>query len=97
MSDLFGPPTNVHSSCIRLNLSSPTLILKLQDTKLNKTWTQGSPQRKEQVAKYVFFSNPKISLPILDELKKPRFCENREKSAKLKGLEPWIHSKVGGR
>jgi hypothetical protein len=34
-----------------------------------------------------FFLNPKISLPILDKLKKPRFWWNREKSAKLKGLD----------
>jgi hypothetical protein len=31
-----------------------------------------------------FFPNPKISLPILNELEEYR-------------LEPWIHSKVGGR
>jgi hypothetical protein len=43
------------------------------------------------------FSNPKISLLILDELKKPKFWGNREKSAKSKGLELWIHSKVRGR
>jgi hypothetical protein len=40
-----------------------------------------------------FFSNSKISLLILDELKKPNFWGIREKSAKSKGLEPWIHSK----
>jgi hypothetical protein len=28
---------------------------------------------------------------------KPRFWENEEKSVKSKRLEPWIHSKVGGR
>jgi hypothetical protein len=44
-----------------------------------------------------FFPNPKISLPILDELEKPRFWWNREKSSKSMGLEPWVHSKVGGR
>jgi hypothetical protein len=44
-----------------------------------------------------FFPNAKISLPILGELKKLRFWRNREKSTKLKGLEPWIHSQVGGR
>jgi hypothetical protein len=43
-----------------------------------------------------FFSNPKISLSILDELEKPKFWRNREKSAKSKGVEPWIHFKVGG-
>jgi hypothetical protein len=40
------------------------------------------------------FPNPKIFLLILDELKKLRFWVKREKSAKLKGLEPWIHSKI---
>jgi hypothetical protein len=44
-----------------------------------------------------FFPNPKIFFPILDELEEPRFCENREKSTKPKGLEPWIHFKIGGR
>jgi hypothetical protein len=43
------------------------------------------------------FSNPKISLPILDELEKSRFWGNQEKSTKSKELEPFIHSKVGGR
>jgi hypothetical protein len=31
-----------------------TLILELQGTKLDETWTQGSPQYKEQVPKKVF-------------------------------------------
>jgi hypothetical protein len=44
-----------------------------------------------------FFLNPKISLSILDELKEPRFWRKGEKSAKSKGLEPWIHSRIGGR
>jgi hypothetical protein len=44
-----------------------------------------------------FFSIPKISLLILDELKKPRFWGKQEKSAKLKWLKPWIHSEIGGR
>jgi hypothetical protein len=44
-----------------------------------------------------FFPNPKISLPILDELQEPRFGGKWEKSAKSKGLEPWIHSKIRGR
>jgi hypothetical protein len=44
-----------------------------------------------------FFPNPKISLLILDEIKKPSFWGNQEKSAKSKGLEPWIHFKDGGR
>jgi hypothetical protein len=43
------------------------------------------------------FPNPKISLPILDELEEPRFWGKWEKSAKLKGLEPCIHFKIGGR
>jgi hypothetical protein len=44
-----------------------------------------------------FFLNPKIFLPILDELEESRFWRKREKSVKLNALEPWIHSKVGGR
>jgi hypothetical protein len=44
-----------------------------------------------------FFSNPMIFFPILDELEEPGFWENWEKSTKLKGLEPWIHFKIGGR
>jgi hypothetical protein len=44
-----------------------------------------------------FFLNPKISLPILNELEEPRFWEKREKSIKLKGLETWIDFKIGGR
>jgi hypothetical protein len=44
-----------------------------------------------------FLPNLKIFLPILDELEKSRFREKQEKSTKSMGLEPWIHSKVGGR
>jgi hypothetical protein len=44
-----------------------------------------------------FFSNPKISLLILNELEEPRFWEKREKFTKSKGLETWIHFKIGGR
>jgi hypothetical protein len=44
-----------------------------------------------------FFSNPKIFFPILDELEESRFWENQEKFTKSKGLEPWIHFKIGGR
>jgi hypothetical protein len=44
-----------------------------------------------------FFPNPKISLPILNELEEPRFWEKWEKSTKWKGLETWIHFKIGGR
>jgi hypothetical protein len=44
-----------------------------------------------------FFSIPKISLLILDELKKPRFWGKQEKSAKSKWLKSWIHSEIGGR
>jgi hypothetical protein len=35
-----------------------------------------------------FFLNPKISLPILDELEESRFWRKQERSAKLKGLGP---------
>jgi hypothetical protein len=44
-----------------------------------------------------FFPNPKISLPILDKLEEPGFWEKQEKSTKSKGLDPWIHFKIGGR
>jgi hypothetical protein len=44
-----------------------------------------------------FFPYPKISLLILDELEEPKFWGKCDKSAKLKGLEPWIHSKIGDR
>jgi hypothetical protein len=44
-----------------------------------------------------FIPNPKISLPNLYKLEEPRFCGKWEKSAKSKGLELWIHSKIGGR
>jgi hypothetical protein len=44
-----------------------------------------------------FFPNAKIFFPILDELEEPRFWENREKSTKSKGIEPWIYFKIGGR
>jgi hypothetical protein len=64
---------------------------------LDETWTQGSPQHNEQVPKEFFFPNPNVSLPILDELEESRFWRKWEKSTKLKGLEPWIHSMVGGK
>jgi hypothetical protein len=44
-----------------------------------------------------FFPNPKIPLPILYELEESRFWGKWKKSTKLKGLESWIHCKVGGR
>jgi hypothetical protein len=44
-----------------------------------------------------FFPNPKILLPILDELEESRFWRKWEKSIKSKGLEPWIYSKVVGK
>jgi hypothetical protein len=43
------------------------------------------------------FPNVNIFLPILNKLEEPRFCGKQEKSTKLKGLETWIHSKIGGR
>jgi hypothetical protein len=64
---------------------------------LNETWTQVSPQHKKQVPERDFFSNPMISLPILDELKNIGFGGNEEKSVKSKELETWIHSNIGGR
>jgi hypothetical protein len=42
-----------------------------------------------------FSPNLNISLPILDELKEPRFWERREKSTKSKEVEPWIHFNIG--
>jgi hypothetical protein len=41
-----------------------------------------------------FFSNPKISLPILDELETSRFWGKQVKSTKSNGLEAWIYSKI---
>jgi hypothetical protein len=73
-----------------------TLIIQLGGTKLDETWTQGSPQQKEQVPKEVF-TKSKDFLLILDELKECRFWGKWEKSVKSNGLVPWIHSKVGGR
>jgi hypothetical protein len=73
-----------------------TLILELQGTKMDETWTLGSPQHKEQVSNEVF-PKSKYFFLILDELEEPRFWENWEKSTKLKGLEPWIYFKIGGR
>jgi hypothetical protein len=43
------------------------------------------------------FTNPNIFLPTLDELKNQDLGGNEEKFMKSKWLEPWIHSKVGGR
>jgi hypothetical protein len=43
------------------------------------------------------FPNPKISLLILNKHEEPRFWEKREKSTKSKGLETWVHFKIGGR
>jgi hypothetical protein len=51
---------------------------------------------RNKFSKWVF-PNPKVSLSILNELKEPRFWWKWEKSAKSKRLEPWIHSKIGGR
>jgi hypothetical protein len=56
------------------------LILEQYDTKSDETWTQGSPQYKEQVSKRVFFLNPMIPLPILDELKNLGFKGTRRNS-----------------
>jgi hypothetical protein len=44
-----------------------------------------------------FFPNPNISIPILDELEESRFWRKQKKFDKSKGLEPWIHYKVGSR
>jgi hypothetical protein len=51
---------------------------------------------KGRIFPKMFFPNPNISLPILDELEEPSFWGNWEKSIKSKGLEPWSHSKDGG-
>jgi hypothetical protein len=58
---------------------------------------KGHLNKWNNIPKEFFFPNPKISLSILDELKKPSFWKNREKSTKSKGLESWIYSKDGGR
>jgi hypothetical protein len=52
---------------------------------------------RNKLPKEIFFLNLMISLPILDELKNLGFGGDEEKFMKLKRLEPWIHSKVGGR
>jgi hypothetical protein len=44
LSDMSSPPKTFIS----------TLILELRGIKLDKTWTHGSPQHKEQVPKEVF-------------------------------------------
>jgi hypothetical protein len=44
-----------------------------------------------------FFSKSKDFPSILDELEESRFWNKWEKSTKSKRLEPWIHSKIGGR
>jgi hypothetical protein len=50
----------------------PNMILELYVTKLDETWTQGLPQHKDKFSKEVF-SNPKIPLLIVDELKQLGF------------------------
>jgi hypothetical protein len=70
-----------------LSYSPPNLTKHGHKDHLNK---------RNNIPKEVF---PKFKdfIPILDELEKPNFWGNREKSAKSKGLEPWIHSKNGSR
>jgi hypothetical protein len=58
---------------------------------------KGYLNTRNKFPKRFFFLNLKISLPILDELEESRFWGKQEKFAKSKGLEPWIHSKIGGR
>jgi hypothetical protein len=38
-----------------------TLILEIRGTKLDETWTQGSPQHKEQIPKEFFFQIQRFS------------------------------------
>jgi hypothetical protein len=38
-------------------ISFLTLILELRGTKMDETWTQGSPQHKKQVFNEVFFKS----------------------------------------
>jgi hypothetical protein len=58
---------------------------------------KGHLNTRNTLSKEFFFSNSKIFLPILDELKNLGFGGDEEKFMKSKRLEPWIHSKVGGR
>jgi hypothetical protein len=55
----------------------------------------GHLNRRNKFPKMIF-PYQKISLTILDEREEPRFWGKWEKSDKSKGLEPWIHSKIGG-
>jgi hypothetical protein len=87
LPDMSNPLKNFH-----LNFDSWAMRHQIRWTlDIRVTLIQGISSQRD------FFPNLKISLPILHELKKPRFLWNRKKSAKSKGLEPWIHSKVGGR
>jgi hypothetical protein len=62
-------------------------------------WNLDTKVTSTQVTSFQWgvFPNRKISLPILNELEEPSFWEKREKSTKSKGLETWIHFKIGGR
>jgi hypothetical protein len=77
-------------------ISSQLWFLSYGAQQWMKLGHKGHHNRRNKFPKR-FFLNSKISLSILDELDESRFWEKREKSAKSKGLEPWIHSKIGGR
>jgi hypothetical protein len=75
---------------------SQQLISSYSSPNLTKFGHRGHLNKRNNISKE-FFPNSKISLLIFDELEKPRFLGKREKSTKSKGLEPWSHSKDGGR
>jgi hypothetical protein len=60
MSGLDGYIRYNYQMClVHLENFFSTLIHELRGTKLDETWTQGSPQHKEQVSIEVFFPKSK--------------------------------------
>jgi hypothetical protein len=87
----------VHSSSAKNQTFPPQLsFLSYESPNWIKLGQKGHLNTRNKFRKR-FFSNPNISLPILDELEESRFWGKREKSTKSKGLQPWIHCKVRGR
>jgi hypothetical protein len=82
-----------NSSCSQHQLKSPNNGSRVTVHQISQNLDTRVTSTKGTIFLKRFFPNPKISFLILDELKKPSFWGNREKSAKLKGLESWIHFK----
>jgi hypothetical protein len=83
LSDMSGTPRN-----LLLNFDSWAMRHQIRwnlDTRVTST--------QETNSKKGFSPNPKISLPILDEIEESRFWRKWERSGKSKGLEP----SIGGR